>query len=47
MTGERIMPPWHADPQCGEFGSNQRMTQRQIDMIAEWVDAGAPHGPGE
>ena len=46
MTADRIMPPWHADPQYGEFGNNRRMTQRQIDMIAEWVAAGAPHGPG-
>jgi hypothetical protein len=47
MTADRIMPPWHADPQYGEFGNNRRMTQRQIDMIGEWVAAGAPHGPGE
>jgi hypothetical protein len=46
MVEERIMPPWHADPQYGDFGNNRRMTQRQIDMIGEWVDAGAPQGPG-
>src|SRR5512134_4185543 len=47
MVDARIMPPWHADPQYGDFGNNRRMTQRQIDMIGERVDAGAPHGPGE
>jgi hypothetical protein len=46
MVEERIMPPWHADPQFGDFGNNRRMTQRQIDMITEWAAAGAPRGEG-
>lgn len=46
MVEERIMPPWHADPDYGVFGNNRRMTQRQIDMVTEWVEAGAPHGDG-
>jgi hypothetical protein len=46
MVESRIMPPWHADPQFGDFGNNRRMTQRQIDLISEWVAAGAPHGEG-
>ena len=47
MVEERIMPPWHADPQYGEFGNNRRMTPRQIEMVSQWVAAGAPRGPGE
>ncbi|MDX1567833.1 MAG: hypothetical protein R3223_08525 [Longimicrobiales bacterium] len=43
---ERIMPPWHIDPTIGvqEFKNDRSLTQEQIDMVATWVDAGAPQG---
>jgi hypothetical protein len=40
----REMPPWHADPQFGEFRNDPTLTQAQIDTIAKWADAGAPKG---
>jgi hypothetical protein len=38
------MPPWHADPHFGEFLNDRRLSQREIDTIAAWVDQGAKEG---
>jgi hypothetical protein len=44
----RQMPPWHADPQYGEWANDRRMSQTEIDTIVAWVDGGAKEGdPGE
>ena len=40
----RQMPPWFADPAHGTFSNDARLTDRQIDTILKWVDAGAPRG---
>src|SRR5262245_29052335 len=40
----REMPPWHADPNHGEFKNDRRLTQSEIDTITAWVDNGAPEG---
>ncbi len=43
---ERTMPPWFADPHTStlKFGNDRRLSQKEIDTIAAWVDAGAPKG---
>jgi hypothetical protein len=41
---KRRMPPWHADSKHGEFQNDRRLTDKEIEMIAGWVDAGAPRG---
>ncbi|MEK6288654.1 MAG: thiol-disulfide isomerase [Acidobacteriota bacterium] len=41
---ERRMPPWLADPQHGEFANDRRLSQKEIDTIVAWVDAGAKEG---
>ncbi|MGH9846870.1 MAG: c-type cytochrome, partial [Blastocatellia bacterium] len=41
---DRTMPPWHADPHYGEFKNDRRLSQKEIDTIVAWVDAGAPEG---
>ncbi|MDX2034095.1 MAG: thiol-disulfide isomerase [Blastocatellia bacterium] len=38
------MPPWHADPNHGEFMNDRRLTQAQIDTIVAWVDGGVKEG---
>src|SRR5688572_9863003 len=38
------MPPWFADPTYGHFENERRLTDREIDAITQWVDAGAPAG---
>jgi hypothetical protein len=40
----RAMPPWFADPNHGKFKNDPRLSDEQIAMIADWVDAGAPRG---
>ena len=41
---ERRMPPWGAVKGFGEFKDNQGLTQEQIELIADWVEGGAPEG---
>jgi hypothetical protein len=40
----RTMPPWGADPAHGVFKNDPRLTDKQIETILAWVDAGAPKG---
>ncbi|HEY2012336.1 MAG TPA: cytochrome c, partial [Bryobacteraceae bacterium] len=41
---QKKMPPWFADPQFGEFSNKASLSQREIDTLAAWADAGAPLG---
>jgi hypothetical protein len=41
---QRQMPPWLADPHYGEYANQRRLTDRQIETIAAWVDGGAKEG---
>jgi mono/diheme cytochrome c family protein len=41
---EGSMPPWSADPKYGHWANDPRLSQREIDTIVEWVNAGAPKG---
>src|SRR5262245_56703635 len=43
-VSNRIMPPWHADPQYGSFRNDRSLTSAQIDTIVRWASAGAPEG---
>jgi hypothetical protein len=43
-TLERQMPPWGAVKGFGQFSNDQGMTQDELDIIANWVDGGAPEG---
>ncbi|MGE0887309.1 MAG: cytochrome c [Blastocatellales bacterium] len=38
------MPPWHADPNHGEWMNDRRLSQTDIDKIVAWVDGGAKEG---
>jgi hypothetical protein len=40
----REMPPWHADPQVGEWANDRRLKQQEIDTITAWIDGGAMEG---
>jgi mono/diheme cytochrome c family protein len=44
VVAERRMPPWFADPHVGEFINDRRLTQKEIDTIAAWVNGGAKEG---
>jgi mono/diheme cytochrome c family protein len=41
---EKRMPPWHAVRGYGEFRNAPVITQREIDLIVNWVEGGAPKG---
>ena len=44
-TSRRSMPPWKPEPGYGgPFIGDRRLSDAQIDLIARWVDAGAPAG---
>lgn len=43
-TQSRFMPPWKPVPGHGEFVGERRLSEPEIDLIARWVDAGAPEG---
>ncbi len=38
------MPPWFADARFGHFSNDTSLTQREIDTLVAWADAGAPEG---
>lgn len=44
VVNERRMPPWHASPEHGSFSNDCRLSEDEIRMINDWVDAGAPQG---
>jgi hypothetical protein len=41
---EKRMPPWHAVKGYGEFRNSPPLTQRDVDLIVNWVEGGAPKG---
>jgi hypothetical protein len=40
----RQMPPWHADPNHGEWLNDRRLSEEAITTIKSWVDGGAREG---
>jgi hypothetical protein len=44
ITHERRMPPYHADPEYGQFKNVRRLTDAELTTIKEWVKAGTPEG---
>jgi hypothetical protein len=45
-VASRNMPPWHIDPTVGiqHYKDDRSLTQKQIDTIVAWVNAGATKG---
>lgn len=41
---EKRMPPWHAVKGYGDFRNAPSLTQRDVDLIVNWVEGGAPKG---
>ncbi len=44
VTGVRYMPPWMPDRSYSKLLDERFLTDAQIQLIAQWVDAGAPQG---
>ena len=43
---DRSMPPWYVDKTVGiqQFANDRSLSDREIELIARWADAGAPQG---
>ena len=41
------MPPWHPDPEIGEFKHDYSLSGEQKQTLVHWIEAGAPRGEGE
>ena len=44
VTQNRYMPPWKPDPTYSQHIGERTLTQSEIDLIRNWVDAGFPQG---
>jgi hypothetical protein len=40
------MPPWHADPEHGEFANDRSLTREEKQTLVHWIEAGAPRDTG-
>lgn len=43
-TKARLMPPWKPAEGYGHFKNERRLTEKEIHMITDWAEAGAPSG---
>jgi tetratricopeptide (TPR) repeat protein len=44
VTQKRFMPPWLPKAGCGDFVGERRLTHRELTVLKQWADAGAPRG---
>jgi peroxiredoxin len=44
VVNENRMPPWHANPEYGEFSNDAGLTDEEKRLINTWVENGAPKG---
>ena len=44
VVNENRMPPWHANPEHGDFANDSSLTPDEKQMINTWVENGAPKG---
>jgi hypothetical protein len=46
VTADRYMPPWPADPRYQSFVGERFLSDRQIALLAKWVEDGREEGDG-
>lgn len=44
VVADQRMPPWHANPEHGEFKNSRLMTTEEKKQLEDWAAAGAPYG---
>jgi len=44
VVNENRMPPWHANPNYGQFMNDMSLTAEEKALITRWVDNGCPQG---
>jgi len=47
VIDEGRMPPWHANPEFGEFTNSRHMSNEAKETLRTWVEAGMPYGKAE
>ena len=47
VVGDRLMPPWKADPAVGKFHDVRRLSDEQIRRVQTWANTGTPAGRAE
>src|SRR5436190_24197353 len=43
-TGDRVMPPWHADKGVVDYANDRSLSDEQIALFKRWLEAGTPEG---
>ncbi|MEM7457053.1 MAG: redoxin domain-containing protein [Planctomycetota bacterium] len=41
---DKRMPPWHADPDYGDFANARHLPDEARNLLSDWIDAGTPYG---
>ena len=44
VVKQKMMPPWFADPTYGHFANDRSLTEKEINTIVAWANAGASQG---
>ena len=44
MVTERLMPPWYASPEHGEWANDRSLSDRDRRDLLAWIEGGAPEG---
>lgn len=44
VVREQRMPPWHANPQHGDFANDRSMSEAEKELIFQWIENGCPQG---
>jgi len=44
VVQQKRMPPWHADEKIGQFQNDCHLSKDEVQLIEDWVKAGAPEG---
>ena len=44
VTATKYMPPWTPDPDYSTLRGERFLTDDEIELLAEWHEAGAPEG---
>ena len=44
VTSTGYMPPWTPDPEYSTLRGERFLTEEQIELLAQWHEAGAPEG---
>jgi len=44
VIADNRMPPWHANPEHGNFSNDRRLKDEEKQLVYDWVKSGAPEG---